>query len=169
MCDTLTIRPAAPSDADALSRLLSRSYRALLAADYAPALLTEALPYIGQARPALLGCGTYFLTQDSDGRLLAAGGWTDTSPHGRAARTGEAHIRHVAVDPDAVRQGHGQRLLGHILAHARHAGVTRVHCLSTLTAAGFYRAQGFETLAKVETRLVPGLYFPVVQMQRSLA
>lgn len=52
------VRPAMPADTENVSRVLARSYRALLAEDYEPALLREALPLISRARPSLMSCGT---------------------------------------------------------------------------------------------------------------
>ncbi|QOL81578.1 GNAT family N-acetyltransferase [Pseudooceanicola spongiae] len=158
------IRPALPADTEAVSRMLARSYRALLAPDYEPGLLRDALPLIGQARPSLLTCGTYFIAEDGE-RVLAAGGWTDFSPHGAPGRAGEGHIRHVATDPDAARQGLGQRILRRILRSARAAEVKVLHCQSTLTAEPFYEALGFEMRAHIDVRLPTGLLFPAVQMR----
>lgn len=165
MCQTITIRPANHADEARVTTLLGRSYRALLAGDYAPEVLQTALPLLTRARPQLLRCGTYFLAVDGEsGRALAAGGWTDASPHGGAGRRGEAHVRHVATDPDRARQGLGRRLVAEILRSARAAGVTRLHCQSTLTAEPFYRANGFSTAGRIEVRLAPGVMFPAVQM-----
>ena len=162
--EDLMIRPAMPADTEAVSRMLARSYRALLAPDYDPGLLREALPLIGQARPSLLTCGTYFIAEIDD-RVLAAGGWTDFSPHGAAGRAGEGHVRHVAVDPDAVGQGLGRKIISRVLRSARAAGVTTLHCQSTLTAEGFYGALGFTRRAGVDVRLPTGVLFPAVQMR----
>ncbi|PJE29025.1 Acetyltransferase, GNAT family [Pseudooceanicola antarcticus] len=161
----LFTRPAMPADTEAVSRMLARSYRALLAPDYPTELLREALPFIKRPRPGLLTCGTYFVTLTGDDeRVLAAGGWTDTSPHGAAGRAGEGHVRHVATDPDAARQGLGRTLMGHVLRSARAAGVERLHCQSTLTAVPFYESLGFTARSLIELRLPNGVLFPAVQM-----
>ncbi|QPM90991.1 GNAT family N-acetyltransferase [Pseudooceanicola algae] len=161
----LLIRPAMPADTEAVSRMLARSYRALLAPDYAPALLREALPLIGLARPGVLTCGTYFIAEIDD-RVLAAGGWTDLSPHGGAGRVGEGHMRHLAVDPDGVTQGLGRRIMERVLRSSSAAGIEVLHCQSTLTARGFYEAMGFDARAAIDVRLPTGLLFPAVQMIR---
>ena len=164
LCD-IVIRPAMPADTEGVSRMLTRSYRALLAADYDPELLREALPLISSARPSLLSCGTYFLAERDD-RVLAAGGWTDVSPHGAPGRAGVGHIRHVAVDPSVVRTGVGSLLMRRVLGSAAAAGVTDLRCQSTLTAEGFYAAHGFGSLGQIEVRLPTGVLFPAVQMRR---
>jgi GNAT superfamily N-acetyltransferase len=161
----LLVRPAMPADTEGVTRLLARSYRALLAADYDPALLREALPLISVARPSLLSCGTYFVVEQDD-RILAAGGWTDLSPHGAPGRAGVGHVRHVAVDPACARTGLGSLLMRRVLCSARAAGVVDLRCQSTLTAVPFYSSLGFETVGRIEVRLPTGVHFPAVQMRR---
>ncbi|WP_375692023.1 GNAT family N-acetyltransferase [Pseudooceanicola sp. LIPI14-2-Ac024] len=166
MAPTITIRPAVPGDLDRVSTLLARSYRALLAPDYAPQVLRDALPYLTRANPRLMRCGTYFVAVDDDGRPLAAGGWTDASPHGAAGRRGEGHVRHVATDPDHAGAGMGRKLMEKVFASAEAAGVDVLHCQSTLTAQPFYRALGFEPRGRIDIRIVPGVWFPAIQMKR---
>lgn len=157
------IRPALPGDAQAVGKVLDRSYRTLLADDYEPDLLRAALPLISRARPSLLTCGTYFVLEQGE-EILVAGGWSDMSPHGRPAQRGEGHIRHVACDPKVARQGLAAALMDRVLVSAAAAGVTRLHCQSTLTAAPFYKACGFVPRGRIDVRLPTGLLFPAVQM-----
>ncbi|MDF1855968.1 GNAT family N-acetyltransferase [Pseudooceanicola sp.] len=164
MCQSITIRPTIPADAARVTTLLGRSYRALLASDYPTTVLAAALPLMTQSRPRLLRCGTYFLSEDDTGRTLAVGGWTDSSPHGRAGRRGQGHIRHVATDPEHIGQGHARRLMTEVLRSAAAAGLTRLHCQSTLTAEPFYERLGFTRSGGIEIRLAPGVLFPAVQM-----
>ena len=145
--------------------MLARSYRALLAPDYEPSLLRDALPLISVARPSLLSCGTYFVAEHDD-RILAAGGWTDLSPHGAPGRAGVGHIRHVACDPSVTRKGVTSRLMTQVLNSARAAGVTELRCQSTLTAVPFYESQGFGVLGRIDVRLPTGVLFPAMQMVR---
>ena len=160
-----TVRAAMPADTDAVAKVLAKSYRALLAPDYDPELLRQSLPLISQANPRLLSCGTYFVVEEDD-RILACGGWTDTSPHGAAGRHGVGHIRHVAVDPMVARKGYGTLLMARIFESARATQVTDLRCQSTLTAAPFYAAAGFGSLGRIDVRLPTGLLFPAVQMRR---
>lgn len=161
----IVIRPAMPADTESIARMLARSYRALLASDYEPSLLREALPLLAQAQPRLLTCGTYFIAEQDD-RVLAAGGWTDFSPHGAAGLPGQGHIRHVATDPDAARQGLGRKVLERVIRSASAAGISVLHCQSTLTAVPFYESLGFRKRAGIEVRLPTGVLFPAVQMRR---
>ena len=77
---TFAVRPATKSDMDAIDGLLSRSYPALLKADYAPSILVTAVPRMTKAQPALIKSGTYYVAEDPCGALLGAGGWTFALP-----------------------------------------------------------------------------------------
>jgi hypothetical protein len=54
------------------------------------------------------------------------------------------------------------------MAQAAEAGVRRLDCLSTRTAAPFYAALGFVALGPVEVALRPGIAFPAVRMERAM-
>lgn len=167
MTRTITIRPANAGDLAAVDRILSRSYPRLLAADYPASVLVLAVPRIARARPELLASGTYFLAEDAEGHLLAAGGWTPAAPAGGTIRD-TGHVRHVATDPDALRQGVGRRLMERVMQDARDGGMLWLDCLSTRTAVPFYTALGFRTLFPTEVQLAPGISFPVVRMMADL-
>ena len=158
------IDSARPQDAAAISDLLQRSYSVLLAPDYPDEILAAALPRIAWARPQLLNCGTYFVARDG-AALVGAGGWTSSTPFGRAGVPGVGHIRHVVSDPDRVRQGIASAVFETVFETARASGIRSLNCLSTRTAAPFYAAKGFQGLGNVELRLAPELLFPAVQMQ----
>lgn len=164
---SLTLRLATPGDLAAVDALLARSYPRLLAADYPPSTLVLAIPRIARARPELLASGSYFLAEDAAGRIVGAGGWTASAPVG-ATPAGTGHVRHVATDPDALRQGVGRALMLLVFHEARAAGISRLECLSTRTAVPFYAALGFRTLGPVEVPLAPGILFPAVRMQADL-
>jgi GNAT superfamily N-acetyltransferase len=159
----LTIRRAAMADLDAVDRLLARSFPRLLGADYPPSTMVLAVPRIARARPELLASGTYFLAEDAAGNLLAAGGWTRAASTGTLVRD-TGHVRHVATDPDALRQGVGRALMGKVMQDAAEGGMLWLDCLSTRTAVPFYTALGFRQLFPTEVQLAPGITFPVVRM-----
>ncbi|MEC7762423.1 MAG: GNAT family N-acetyltransferase [Pseudomonadota bacterium] len=163
-----TLRRAHPDDAAALTRLLTTSYRVLLAPDYAPSVLALAVPKIGQAQPELMASPGYMVAETGGGDLIAAGGWTWRGPAGGAAPLDWGHMRHVAVHPDHAGAGIGGVLLDHVIEDARAAGVRVLSCLSTLTARGFYAHMGFADQGEVDLALGPGLSFPAVQMRRVL-
>lgn len=163
-----TLRRAQPDDETALTRLLTESYRVLLAPDYRPSVLAQAVPKIGRAQPDLLMAPGYLVAETGGGALIGAGGWTWRGPAGGAAPLDWGHVRHVAVHPYHAGSGVGAILLETVIEDARDAGVRVLSCLSTLTARGFYARMGFSDQGEVDLALGPGLSFPAVQMRRVL-
>ncbi|WP_417723824.1 GNAT family N-acetyltransferase [Salipiger sp.] len=159
----VTFRPAEMQDIPALDDLLTRSYSRLLRADYPPSVMVTVMPLLARAQPALIRSGRYH-GAFAAGRLAGCGGWTFAPPGGGPARPGEAHLRHVAVDPDMVRQGVGGGLLRFLLDDMSGQGVGRVHAAATRTAVPFYRAGGFAAGAEVVATLRPGIEMPLVPM-----
>ena len=166
----LTIRTARPSDLANVDLLLARSYPRLLSPDYPPSVMVLALPIISRARPELLASGRYYLAFGADGALLGAGGWSvgAPSPAGEpeagARIGGVGHVRHVATDPTALRQGVGRAVMAAVFEATRRAGMSRMECLSTRTAVPFYTSIGFQAHGAVEVPLRAGIVFPAVQM-----
>lgn len=160
--------PACPQDAVQVSAMMTRSFGQLLAKDYDAATLRAALPFLTQARAELLAGGTYFVVRNAQREIVGAGGWTDLSPtHGLGA-FGEGHVRHFAVDPEAVCQGVGRVLMEEITISAQSFGISSLRCNSTLGAERFYHALGFERLHEVDISFAPGVHFPAVEMRKSL-
>lgn len=154
---------ATAQDIPAVDALFARSYPSLLKHDYAPSMLVLALPRISRAQPALISSGTYYLVRRNDA-VVGAGGWTIAAPGDGQIKRGVGHIRHVATDPDATRQGVGRALMAHIIDHTKNQGLRYLECLSTRTAVPFYEAMGFAVRAKVTVPLAPGIDFPSVEM-----
>ncbi len=164
------IRVARPDDLVAVDALLGRSYPRLLKADYAPSIMVTIVPVLSRARPELLASGRYFLAEDMDGRVVGAGGYSLAAGTARGAADGGgvlAHVRHLATDPDATRQGIARHLMQAIVTAARAEGVGRFDCLATLTAVPFYAAVGFRTIGPVDVPILPGLSFPAIRMWRA--
>jgi len=112
-----------------------------------------------------LACPTYFVVRRS-GCIVGVGGWTHVTPFGRAGLPGVGHVRHVACDPDSLRQGVAGAIMRRVFDSARAAGVERLCCLSALSAEPFYRAMGFDGGAEVAMHLSPEVIFPAVEMRR---
>ncbi len=169
MTQTLILRRAVPADLSAVDALFARSYPRLLAPDYPPSVMVLAVPRIVRAQPALLASGTYFLAEDARGRIVGAGGWTRAAP-GRSGAGDRriGHVRHVATDPDVVRQGVGRRLMSRVMQDAREAGIEVMDCASTRTAVPFYAAMGFKVVGDVVVSLAAGVDFPAVRMMADL-
>ena len=167
---SLTLRAALPSDLAKVDMLLARSYPRLLRKDYPPSVMVLALPIIARARTELLSSGRYYLAFGADGKLLGAGGWSrgapapSGQPDTQLRNGGVGHVRHVATDPAAVRQGVGRAVMAAVFDAARRAGLSRLECLSTRTAVPFYSSLGFKALGVVEVPLRAGIVFPAVQM-----
>ena len=165
---TITLRRARPSDLGAVELLLKRSYPRLLRPDYPPSVMVTALPLIVRARPELLASGRYFLAEAEDGTLVGAGGWSMAAPQGDAMVDGVGHVRHVAVEPGAVRRGIGRAIMGEVISDTLRHGVKWLDCLSTRTAVPFYQALGFRVLHEAEISLRPGIVFPAMRMMRQI-
>ena len=166
--DPITIRITTLADLAAVDALLAASYPVLLKPHYPPSVLVMALPLISRAQPGLIRSGTYFLAEDADGTVLAAGGWSHGVPQGGVGPRDLGHIRHVVTHPRAVRQGLGSAILRHAMCQALRAGITRLHCQSTRTAVPFFQALGFRVAGDIDITLRPGITFPAVQMTRPL-
>ncbi|MDA7426774.1 GNAT family N-acetyltransferase [Thalassococcus lentus] len=165
--DVSHIRQAQMSDITSLDRLFQRSYAQLLAMDYPPSVLVTAIPIIGRAQPDLIRSGLFFVAERGDA-IIGAGGWSMQAPGGRPGVRGIGHIRHVATDPDHVRQGVAQLLMAAILMGAKACGMVQMQCQSTLSAVGFYEAMGFVACGDIDVPLPGGLAFPAVHMERML-
>ena len=164
MAQTITLRTARPLDLAGIDRLLGRSYPRLLAPDYPPSTLVLAVPRFARAQPEILGSGRYFVAEDAQGRILAAGGWSRRNSSGGPVAETTGHVRHVATDPDVARQGLGRLVMERVIGDAKAAGMDWLDCLSTRTAVPFYRALGFRALHPQELSLGPGIGFPVMRM-----
>ena len=164
---TITMRLARPSDLAAVDALLSRSYPALVKADYPPSVVVTAFPILSRANPSLLASGTYHVAEGEDGALLGTGGWTRSGPQG-GRRPGVGHVRHVATHRHWTRRGIGAGVMARTIEQARGAGMRVLDCLSTRTAVPFYAALGFSEVGPVEVSLRPGIVFPAVRMIRHL-
>lgn len=160
---TITIRKSRPADLTLADALFSESYPVLLRDDYPPSVRVLALPLISRARPDLLLSGTYYVAEDPEGRLVAAGGWTRSARH-----AGIGQVRHVVTDHRRTRQGIGTALMTHIIDRARAAGIRHLQCQSTRTAVPFYAACGFRLLGPIEVPLAPGISFPAMAMERGI-
>lgn len=163
----LRLRRAHPEDRAAIDQLLRRSYPQLLKADYPPSVMVTAVPLMSRANPRLLASGRYYVIE-TQGRVLAAGGWSKpTATRGRG-RAGIGHLRHLATDPDYLRMGLAEAIVTHVLEEARREGVTEMQCMSTRTAHRFYWAQGFQSGRELQIPLAQGITFPAIEMWRKL-
>jgi N-acetylglutamate synthase-like GNAT family acetyltransferase len=162
------LRAALPDDEVAVTDLLTASYSALLADHYDLGLLAKLLPYIGRANPGLLASGRYFVVVGGKGDFLGCGGWSREVPGSQEVRAGEAHIRHFATHPAAVRKGVGGALLTRCIADARAEGNRMLYADAALNAEHFYAAFGFRSLRRIDGDMPDGLKMPAIMMRLDL-
>lgn len=163
--DAISIRTALPGDAEAVSRVLQRSYGVLYRGWYKDDVLREALPAMTRSSAALLSSGRYFVAEIS-GRVVSCGGWSAERPGGgNVARL--AHVRHFATDPDYINRGCAGAILRRSLAEAAAAGYSEMETVSSLTAEAFYARHGFRPFGMV-SQPVGRVSFACVLMRRLL-
>ncbi len=161
----MNIRKATIQDIPAIDRMLMRSYSVLLAPDYAPDLLSEALPVLACAEKGLIESDRYFVAE-IDGAIVGSGGWSHRQLVTGEDMPGIAHLRRFGTDPDMVRRGIGRALIDRIAVDAKKAERYEIHCTATLTAIPFYEAEGFYVMYRNSVELKPGLHFPTAEMSR---
>jgi putative acetyltransferase len=135
----VAIRPLRTADLDTIGAIQEASILALGAATYGRAQLEAWARFGWLYRHQLLQDPGGFFVAELPDRLVGVGGW---SPDGQAAEL--AWLRYVFVHPDAAGSGIGRRLVEVIEAAARADGRTGFRVWSSLNAAGFYSAQGYQ-------------------------
>ncbi len=164
----VALRPAIPADADGVSALMQASCPTLMAPAYDAEVLAAALPLMTTANRKLLGSGTYYVVQATDGEIIGAGGWTHDRPGTGELTPGLAHIRHFATHPDHTGKGIGRTIYDQCQSAARAEGITQLECYASLNAEPFYAALGFERVRPVAVPMGPDLAFPSVLMHREI-
>jgi GNAT superfamily N-acetyltransferase len=173
------LRVATPDDAARVEALMKESAAAIFPRYYDEQQSASAVRYVAQVDGMLLADGTYFVLE-SDGELVACGGW---SRRGRLytgsgesegddrtldPATEAAKVRAMFVRADWTRRGLGRRIVEACEAAARREGFQRLSLLSTLAGVPFYLACGFEPLNEVEVPLSDGVRAAGVTMEKSI-
>lgn len=162
------LRTATAADEPGVTTLLDRSYSALMAGAYEPALLERALPLIAKANPALLECGTWFVAESSGNRIVGCGGWTPHRPDSTEIEPTLGHVRHFATDPDWTGNGIGRAIHARSREQALAAGIQRFACYASLNAVPFYAALDFRPVRRVEVPIADNIVFPAMLMELDL-
>jgi GNAT superfamily N-acetyltransferase len=176
------IRPANPSDIDALRLLIERSVRGLQHNDYTPAQIEGALGHALGLDTQLIEDGTYFaaVPVSEPDSIVGCGGWSyrktlfgsDHGPHREIGlldpATESAKIRAIFVHPDWARQGLGTQILKHCEDAAQRAGFRSLEMGSTLTGVPLYSLKGYEKREDVAVPLPNGEFLPIVHMVKIL-
>lgn len=132
--DELTIRLATPADIPALSDLIQRTVRLSNAADY-PADVVELIcaNYLPDKVAHRLGERDIFVCLEGDCIVGTIG-------------LGGDRLRSLFVERGLQGRGVGARLVAHLEAHARKAGLDELQLSSSITARGFYERLGYRLI-----------------------
>jgi N-acetylglutamate synthase-like GNAT family acetyltransferase len=131
-------------------------------------MLAPALELMTRANPALLSSGTYYVAESQGGILVGCGGWTREQPGDGNTKEGIGHIRHFATHPEWIRRGIGSAIYRRCETDARKAGIIRFECYSSLNAAVFYSALGFERICLVDIEMTPNVLLTSLHLHRRL-
>jgi len=165
---SFSIRVALLEDADAITKMLTASYTALMTPAYPTGFETDIVPLISKANSRLLTSGRYFAALDDNGSVIGAGGWSEENPETREIQRGIGHIRHFGVLPDWAGQGVGKALMKAALSDTKDAGIKTLKCCASLNGVAFYRTMGFTELGPAVVQLPGGRKLDHVAMVLSL-
>jgi len=176
-----SIRVATRADLPVLEEVLRESVLGLGSADYTPEQNASALAHMYGMDTTLIDDGTYFAVEDSDGAILACGGWSRRRTLFGGDRFAErsddrldpardaARIRAFFVRPQAARQGLGRLLMDECEKAARREGFRKMELMATLTGIPLYERVGFRAEESTEIVLPDGVRFPLVRMTKELS
>jgi len=150
----ITLRPARPDDAPALTRLMVRAkashgYDAETMVIFAPALILT--PASIARNWVLVACA------ERDDALL---GFAHVE---RRDNPAVAWLEDLFVDPDAQGQGVGTLLWAAVLDHARALGATELRFDADPHAAAFYARLGATVVGATPSTLIPGRTIPAMR------
>jgi len=175
------LRRATEADVAPLRALIADSVRDLSRGFYTDAQAESALRHVFGPDTQLIADGTYYVVDDADGRLAAAGGWSRRRTlYGGDQMKGDApdppldpasepaRIRAFFVHPSCARRGLGRMLFAECLTAARAAGFHELALVATLPGEPLYAALGFTVRERFAVRLPDGLELPVAAMGRGI-
>jgi GNAT superfamily N-acetyltransferase len=173
------VRVATDADVPALRTLIAESVRGLSAGYYTPAQAEAALVHVFGPDTQLIADGTYYVVE-SDGALVAAGGWSRrrTLYGGDQTKSGAdpvldpaaepARIRAFFVHPAWARRGLGRLMFEQCRDAARAAGFQELTLVATLPGVPLYEALGFTAGERFVVPMPGRLELPVVRMTRAV-
>jgi GNAT superfamily N-acetyltransferase len=149
----IAIRPAENADIPALRNLQERSLRTLGRSHYSATQIKTFIARIGTMDDYLVHDRTYLLAE-LDGEILGCAGWTTRLPgYARHAQDGahkptprRATVRSVFVEPLAVRQGIGRKLMDAVEDAMRRREFHTAELGATENGCSFYRSVGYESM-----------------------
>ena len=173
------LRIATPEDAPRVEALMKESAAVIFPRFYDERQSESAIRHVAEADPMLFADGTYFVLE-SDGELVACGGWSrrarpytgsgefEDEDRSLDPSTEPALVRAMFVRDDWTRRGLGRRILEECEAAARREGFRQLALMATLPGVPLYEACGFETIEEGELALTDGVTLEYVSMTKSL-
>lgn len=151
------IRPARPSEAEAISEL---AIRAKAHWDYTEEQLAVFRGELTLVPGRIVPSRTHVI--EEHGRLL---GFYTLVAHGESEAEGgrESELEHIFVEPSAHGRGLGSALLRHACALARAEGFRAIVIQSDPNAAGFYHAHGARAEGEIPSS-IPGRTIPCFRL-----
>ena len=173
------LRVAMMTDADAMTSVMRASVLDLFRGYYSMRQIASASVHIAHVDPMLVADGTYFAVE-SDGELVACGGWSrrgrlytgsgDGADDSRLLdpATEAAHIRAMFVRPDWTRRGLGRSILWAGRDAAKAEGFRRLDLMATLAGVPLYRSFGFAEGEHAILTMPDGVTIEAVAMERPI-
>ena len=173
------LRAATGADLVELEELIATSAHGLSVGYYSAEQVASLLRFVFGADTQLISDGTYYVCE-SDGRLVAGGGWSKrrTLYGGDQMKeaddplldpaTEPARIRAFFVHPDWARRGLGRRLFAACADAAHAAGFRTLALVATLPGEPLYEALGFLMSERFTIHLPDGVDVPVSHMSMAL-
>lgn len=178
---TYQIRKATLNDRVAIEQLIAASARGLSREDYTDEQIEAAIVGVFGVDTALVLDGTY-LVAESDGRLIACGGWSRRKTlfggdqYQQRDDEGElnpasdpARIRAFFVHPNFARLGVGRAVLNACESAAASYGFKSLELMATLPGVKLYAACGYESHEPFELELGNGVKLGLVPMSKQLS
>ncbi|MGB8817410.1 MAG: GNAT family N-acetyltransferase [Rhizobiaceae bacterium] len=168
------IRKAAPPDYQALSRIERRAFIELGSAFYPLEDIKCALDHFEGLSLSLIEEGHYFVLTDTEGNILAGGGWSrgelEYMPVEGGARGEDLTgvVRCVYVCPEHARRGLAQEVLRCIETDALAAGISQLTLTASKTAEALYARAGYALGPYCNVFLPNGHDLPLRQMRKNL-
>jgi GNAT superfamily N-acetyltransferase len=144
----VTIRPATPEDAPALTQLALRSKAAW---GYDAAFMAACRDELAVTPSDVLACPTF--VAEHDGAVVGF------------YRLDGAELEAMFVEPAAMRTGVGRALVAHLRGVVRGCGLAAIVIQSDPHAEGFYRAMGAERVGERASASIPGRLLPVLRLR----
>jgi GNAT superfamily N-acetyltransferase len=151
--DRPRLRPARESEAGPLTELAMRSKAHW---GYDDVFLAASRLQLTMVEGEIAANRTVLAEQPDTGRVLGFGSLEGEPPQGV--------IGMLFVEPEAIGQGVGRLLFGHLLAEARRLGFARLTIAADPNAEPFYRVMGAVTIGRVPSGAVPGRTLPLMSV-----